>query len=68
MMGMHGIFAILLIIAMVLTLGVLFVGVGSFALGGKFNQKYSNKLMRLRVTFQVIAIVLFAIVMLMSGK
>lgn len=64
---MEGFVTILLVIAMALTLLVLFVGIGAFAVGGKFNQKYSNKLMRLRVLIQGIAIILFAAVMVLSG-
>lgn len=65
---MSGFIAFLMILAMGLTALVLFVGIGSFAVGGKFNQKYANKLMRLRVLIQGIAIILFALVMLLSGR
>lgn len=54
---------ILLFAAMGLTLLVLFVGLFSMVRGGEFNKKYSNKLMRLRVLFQAIAIAIFAIVL-----
>tara|TARA_B100000965_G_C19484640_1_gene710194 strand:- start:498 stop:749 length:252 start_codon:yes stop_codon:yes gene_type:complete len=66
--GMEAFFTILMFIALGLTLLVLFVGIGAFALGGKFNQKYSNKLMRARVLMQGIAIILFAVIMLLSGR
>jgi len=65
---MEGFFTILIVIALALTLLVLFVGIGAFAVGGKFNAKYSNKLMRARVLMQGIAIILFAVLMLLSGK
>jgi len=68
MSAMSGFVALLLIVAMGLTALVLFVGIGSFAVGGKFHQKNSNKLMRLRVLMQGIAIILFALVMLLSGR
>lgn len=55
-------------IAMALTLLVLFVGIVTFAAGGKFNAKYSNKLMRLRVLFQGIAIAVFALAVWFSTK
>ena len=67
-MRMQGIFGLLLIGAMGLTLLVLLVGVGSFAFGGKFNQKYSNKLMRLRVLCQGLAVILFAVFMFLSSQ
>ena len=65
---MESFLTILMIIALALTLLVLFVGIGAFAVGGKFNQKYSNKLMRARVLMQGIAIILFVTLMLLSGK
>ncbi|MEQ8504150.1 MAG: twin transmembrane helix small protein [Rhodospirillales bacterium] len=65
---MEGFFTILLIIALAMTLLVLFVGIGAFAVGGKFSQKYSNKLMRLRVLMQGLAVILFATLMILSGK
>jgi hypothetical protein len=37
------------------------IGLGSFTKGGEFNRKYSNKLMRLRIIGQAIAIVLILI-------
>jgi uncharacterized membrane protein HdeD (DUF308 family) len=42
-------------------LGVLVVGVGGFARGGAFNKKYANKLMRLRLLLQFIAVVLIVV-------
>ena len=39
-----------------LTLGSLMVGVVSMGKAGDFNQKYANKLMRLRVFFQMATI------------
>jgi len=65
---MEGFFTVLMVLAMALTLLVLFIGIGSFAVGGKFNQKYGNKLMRARVLMQGLAVILFALVMLLSGK
>jgi len=34
-------------------------GIGGFGAGGAFNAKYGNKMMRLRILFQFIAVVLF---------
>tara|TARA_Y100000991_G_C21742566_1_gene251172 strand:- start:55 stop:195 length:141 start_codon:yes stop_codon:yes gene_type:complete len=33
-------------------------GIGSFAKGGKFSKKYSNRLMRWRIIAQAIAVIL----------
>ncbi|HSF93096.1 MAG TPA: twin transmembrane helix small protein [Paracoccaceae bacterium] len=49
---------ILVAVACVAVLIVLLIGVGGFALGGKFNRKYANKIMRLRLLLQFIAILL----------
>ena len=37
---------------------VLMIGLGGFAFGGEFNKKYANKLMRLRILLQAMAILL----------
>ena len=56
----------LFLIATVVCLAVLIIlmiGIGGFARGGEFNRKYANKLMRLRIIGQalaVLAIILFA--------
>jgi len=51
-----------LLIAIGLTLTVLVVGVVSMAIGGKFDKKFSSKLMTLRVFFQAVAIFLLIII------
>ena len=38
------------------------------ARGGNFNKKYSNKLMRARILFQLLALVVFAVLMVAAGK
>lgn len=52
---------ILVILAMLATVGVLVTGLISFAKGGEFHKKNSNKLMRWRVGLQLLAVVLFLI-------
>ncbi len=61
---MSGFFAILMIVAMMATLGVVIVGVISMARGGTFNQRNANKLMRLRIALQATALVFFVVAML----
>ena len=58
-LGMSDILTILLFVAMGITLVVLFTGLISMARGGEFNRKNSNRLMRLRVLFQGIAVLIF---------
>ena len=55
--------AFLLGAAMLGTLLVLVIGVVSFAVHGEFYKKNSNKLMRLRVLLQGLALLLFAILL-----
>ena len=38
--------------------GVLMVGISGFAKGGEFNRKYANKIMRLRLLLQFVAVLL----------
>ncbi len=40
---------------------VLMVGVIGFARGGDFNRKYANKIMRLRLLLQFIAVILIVL-------
>ncbi|MGH6932587.1 MAG: twin transmembrane helix small protein [Dongiaceae bacterium] len=65
---MSGSLFTLLILAMLATLGVLFLGLFSMARGGEFNKKYGNKLMRARVLLQGAAVVVFVLLMLALGK
>ena len=44
------------------------VGVGGFAKGGAFNRKYANKLMRLRLLAQFIAVVLIVVFVYFSRR
>ncbi|NKB58219.1 MAG: twin transmembrane helix small protein [Alphaproteobacteria bacterium] len=65
---MSGFFVVFVVIAMVATLGVLIVGVLGMATGGEFNRRYANKLMRARVLLQALALLLFAILILLIGR
>ena len=55
-----------LLAAVFATLGVLAVGVISMLRGGEFNAKYSNKLMRLRIGFQALAITLLVLMLFLA--
>ena len=37
---------------------ILLAGIATFAVGGEFNRKYSNKIMRLRLVAQLIAVII----------
>lgn len=61
---MTGIVIFLMVVAMFLTLGIVFAGVLSMARGGSFNAKWANKLMRARVMMQFVALCLFGLAIL----
>lgn len=61
---MTGFFLILMIAAMLATLGVLGVGLVAMARGGDFNRKYGNRLMQARVAFQGAALAFFALALM----
>lgn len=44
--------------ACLVVLVILMFGIGGFARGGDFNAKYANKIMRLRIAAQFVAVVL----------
>ena len=52
---------IILVLFMAATLVIVVIGVLAMAVNGKLNKNHSNKLMRLRVLFQAIAILVFVI-------
>ena len=53
---------IVLVVFMAGALGAVIVGVIAMAVNGKLNKNHSNKLMRLRVLFQAIAVLVFVII------
>jgi len=61
-------FTILMIITMVLVVLSLAVGLVTMAKGGEFNQKFGNKMMRLRVTLQGLALLFFVLAIWSSNS
>jgi hypothetical protein len=55
-------------LACLAVLAVLIIGVGGFARGGAFNRKYANKIMRLRILMQFIAVVLIVLFVYFAGR
>ena len=53
---------IVLVLFMAATLAVVVIGGIAMAINGKLNKNHSNKLMRLRVLFQAIAIFVFVLI------
>ncbi len=58
----------LAVAAVLVVLVVLMVGLGAFTKGGEFNRKYSNKLMRMRIIAQAIAVGLILLYAIMRGN
>ena len=57
---------IILVVFMAGGLGAIVIGVNAMADNGKLNNIHSNKLMRLRVLFQAIAVLVFVIIIWVS--
>ena len=55
-------------IACLVVLAVLVFGVATFARGGEFNRKYANKIMRLRLLMQFIAVMLIVVFVYFSRR
>ena len=55
-----------LVVSMILALLMVVIGVIAMAKNGSFNKKHSNKLMRMRVLFQGIALIILAVVVWLS--
>jgi hypothetical protein len=58
----------IVVAAVLAVLVILMIGLGSFTSGGAFNRKYSNKLMRLRIIAQAIAVALIMLYVAMRGN
>jgi len=63
---MNTLVTILLVLALLITVGVLFSGLIVMARGGEVNRKYGNTLMRYRVVCQGVALGLLAIAFMMG--
>jgi len=57
----------LILVMMAAVVVVLAIGIGGFAKGGAFNAKYSNKMMRLRLLLQFVAVLLILLFIYLRG-
>ena len=57
--------SILLMILMAATAAVLLTGIAGFLRGGEFNQKYGNRLMRIRVGLQFVAVLILGLIFIL---
>ena len=58
---------IIVILAMAAVAIILMIGIGGFGRGGEFNRKYANKLLRLRIFAQFIAVLLILLFVYFAG-
>ena len=65
-MGDMDVLQIVLVVFMAGALGAVVIGVIAMAVNGKLNKNHSNKLMRLRVLFQAIAVLVFVVIIWLS--
>jgi Hypoxia induced protein conserved region len=65
---MQAILAVLLVLALGAVAVTLAFGFYALSRGGDFGRKWSNKLMRLRIMFQFVAIVLLAAIFWLSRR
>ncbi len=57
---------LLIVLALIATVASLGWGIGSMAHGGSYDAEHSNQLMRARIGFQAVAVVLLLIVLFLS--
>ena len=56
------------LVACLVVLAILMVGIGGFSKGGDFNRKYANKIMRLRIAAQFVAVLIILAVVWLRSK
>ena len=49
---------LLVVLAVLIVLGILMLGVGSFGRGGEFHKRNANRIMRWRIIMQAVAVAL----------
>lgn len=56
---------ILVIVAALIVLAILMFGVGTFGMGGEFNRRNANRIMRWRIYMQAVAVALVLLYVLL---
>ncbi|KQB96245.1 hypothetical protein AL073_13540 [Loktanella sp. 1ANDIMAR09] len=54
-------------VSVLVVLGILMWGIGSFGKGGEYNRKHANKIMRWRIGAQFLAVVMILIFVYLRG-
>ena len=57
---------VLVVVVMAAVAIILMIGIGGFGKGGEFNRKYANKLMRMRILAQFVAVLLILLFVFIS--
>jgi len=65
---MDTVFYYVVVVAVLAVLVILMIGLGAFTKGGEFNRKYANKLMRMRIIAQAVAVLLIILFALYRGN
>jgi phosphatidylglycerophosphate synthase len=60
-------FFLLVVLALLITAGILLTGIGAFGKGGEFNRRNANRLMRWRIAAQAVAIGLILLYVWLRG-
>ena len=66
--AMNTVILVMLAVTLMAVVVVLLAGVVGMARGGDFNTKYGNKLMRLRVILQGLAVALFVLLVVTASR
>jgi hypothetical protein len=58
----------LMSLSVLVVLGILMLGMGSFGKGGEYNRKNANKIMRWRIGAQLFAVVMILLFVYLRGE
>jgi len=59
---------VVVVLAMATVAIIMLIGIGGFGRGGDFNRKHANKIMRLRIGAQFVAVLLILTFVYFRGK
>ena len=59
---------VIMVVALAAVAIILMIGIGGFGRGGEFNRKYANKIMRLRIAAQFVAVVLILLFVFLTRQ
>lgn len=59
---------VVVVLAMAAVAVILLIGIGGFGKGGDFNRKHANKVMRMRIVAQFVAVMLILLFVYLRGE